>query len=55
MSYFVPLKTILGELKTNLAIEMSQNKSGPNTWQIIEMSNSTKQHADINSGNHADL
>ena len=25
-----------------------------NTWQIIDMSNSTKRHAD-NSGNQADL
>ena len=29
-------------------------KQCTNTWQIIEVSNSTKQHTD-NSGNHADL
>ena len=51
MSYFVPQKEILGILRNNYLAEMSQNIT---QWQIIEMSNSTKQHAD-NSGNHADL
>ena len=32
---------------------MSKNQY-TNTWQIIEVSNSTKRHAD-NSGNQADL
>ena len=53
MSYFVPQKQILGDLKIYLAIEM-RNKQYTNTWQIIEVSNSTKRHAD-NSGNQADL
>ena len=44
---------ILGDLKIYLAIEMS-TKQYTNTWQIIEVSNSTKPHAD-NSGNQADL
>ena len=43
----------LGDLKIYLAIEMSK-KQYTNTWQIIEVSNSTKRHAD-NSGNQADL
>ena len=44
---------ILGDLKIYLAIEMSK-KQYTNTWQIIEVSNSTKRHAD-NSGNQTDL
>ena len=54
VSYSVPPKQIFGDLKTYmyLAIEMSQNNTL--TWQIIEVSNSTKRLAD-HSGNHADL
>ena len=46
---FCPSKANSWRLKLYLAIEMSQK-----TWQIIEVSNSTKRHAD-NSGNQADL
>ena len=47
-------------LKSNTwgLVKKSCNRNEPkqytNTWEIIEMSNSTKEHAD-NSGNHADL
>ena len=54
MSYFVTQKQILGDLKTYLAIEMSQNNTLTHGYKIIEVSNSTKQHAD-DSGNHANL
>ena len=50
ISCFVLRKQIRGDLKAYLAIEMSLD----NTWQITEVSNSTKRHAD-NSGNHAEL
>ena len=41
---FVPQKQLLGDLKTYLAIEMSQNQY-TNSWQITEVSDSTKRHA----------
>ena len=51
---FCPSKSNTGDLKTYLAIEMSQNNTLTHDNKIIEVSNSTKQHAD-NSGNHANL
>ena len=48
--HILSLKSKFLDLKIYLAIEMSQNNT---TWQIIEVSNSTKRHAD-NSGNQAD-
>ena len=41
---------------SNLAIKDHRNepKQYTNTWQIIDVSNSTKRHAD-NSGNHANI
>ena len=53
MPYSVPRNQIPGDLKTYLAIEMSQNNAL--THGKLEVSNSTKRHADINSGNHAEL
>ena len=45
---------ILRDLKTYLAMEKTRPKQCINTWQITEVSNSLKRHAD-NSGNHRDL
>ena len=38
----------------NITCNRKESKQCTNTWQIIEVSNSMKRHAD-NSGNHADL
>ena len=52
--HILPLKKqILGDLK-NKSCNRNEPKQYTSTWQIIEVSNSTKQHID-NSGNHADL
>ena len=49
--HILPLKSNSWRLK-NISCNRKQSKQY--TWQIIEVSNSTKQHED-NSGNHADL
>ena len=53
---FCPSKANTWKFKTYLAIEMSQNNTliNYNTWQIIEVSNLGKRHAD-NSRNHVEL
>ena len=38
----------------NKSCKRNEPRQYTNTWQIIEVSNATKQHAD-NNGNHADL
>ena len=50
---FCPSKANTWRLK-NKSCNRTDPKQYTNTWQIIEMSNSTKLHAD-NRGNHADL
>ena len=55
MSYSVSQNQILGDLKTYLAIEVSQNNALTHGKYKLQLSNSTKRHADINSGNHAEL
>ena len=52
MSYSVSQNQIPGDLKTFFAIDVSLNNAL--THGKLEVSNSTKRHADINSGNHAD-
>ena len=44
---------MLADLKTYVA-KRNEPKQYTNTWQITEVSNSTKQHVH-NSGNHAAL
>ena len=53
MSYFCPSKVNTWRPK-NKPWNRNEPKHYSNTWQIIDVSNSTKQHAE-NSGNHADL
>ena len=48
-----PLKANTWRLE-NIAFNRNEPKQFINTWQIAEMSNSAKRHAD-NSGNHVDL
>ena len=50
---FCPLKTNTWRLK-NIASNRNEPKQCINTWQITEVSNSKKRHAD-KSGNHVDL
>ena len=50
---FCPSKANTWNLK-NILCNSNEPKQYTNTWQFIEVSNSTKLHAD-NSGNHADL
>ena len=50
---FCPLKANTWSLK-NGSCKRNEPKQYTNTWQIIEVSNSTKHHAD-SSGNNADL
>ena len=50
---FCPLKANTWRLK-NKSCNRNEPKEYTNTWQIIEVSNSTKRDAD-NSGNHANL
>ena len=51
---FCPSKANTWKLK-NISCNKIEPKQYTNTWQIIEVSNPTKQHADINSRNYADL
>ena len=50
---FCPLKANTWRLK-NISCNRNEPKQYTNRLQIMEVSNSTKRHAD-NSGNHADL
>ena len=50
---FCPSKANTWRLK-NISCNRNEPKQYTNTWQITEVSNSTKRHA-YNSGNHADL
>ena len=50
---FCPSKANTWNLK-NISCNRNEPKQYTNTWQFIEVSNSTKLHTDI-SGNHADL
>ena len=50
---FCPLKENTWRFK-NISCSSNEPKQCTTTWQIIEVSNSMKQHTD-NSGNHADL
>ena len=50
---FFPLKANTWRFK-NIACNRNEPKQCINTWQITEVSNSTKRHAD-NSGNQVDL
>ena len=51
--HILSLKSKFLETKKNISCSINEPKQYTNTWQIIQVSNSTKRHAD-NSGNQAD-